>query len=352
MPLYDALADMPLTIESYGLEALSRQWSPEMTRHTTVVALQGRGETGIGEDVTYGEAEQLRQQRDGAILPLAGDWTIESFSRHLEGLDLFGGAGPDQHAYANYRRWAFESAAGDLALRQAGRSLHDVLGRAPRPLRFVVSLRLGDPASADPVKRRIAAYPGIGFKLDAEPNWDDELLARLAETGTVAAVDFKGHYKGTPVDVPTDAGLYRRVAEAFPEAILEDPDLEPPDADAALAPHRDRISFDAPIHSVDDVLALSFRPHVLNSKPSRFGSWRELLRFYDFCETEGIRVYSGGQSELGPGRGQVQLLSAMFHADEPNDIAPSGYDWNDFPHGLAPNPLDPAPEPTGFRRRS
>jgi hypothetical protein len=352
MPLYDALADLPLTVDSYALDGLERPFGPTMTRRTTVISLQGDGETGIGEDVTYGEQEQLRQQREGSVLPLAGTWTIESFSRHLEGLDLFFGETPDQGAYRGYRQWAYESAAADLALRQAGKALHEVLGRELEPLRFVVSLRLGDPPSDEPVIRRLQAYRGIRFKLDAEPNWDDGFIDRLAGTDAVDVIDFKGHYKGTVVDVPTDPRLYRRVAEAFPGALLEDPDLDPPEADAALEPFRDRITYDAPIHSVEDVLALPFAPKVLNSKPSRFGSWRELLRFYDYCESEGIRVYSGGQSELGPGRGQVQLLTAIFHPDAPNDIAPSGYDWAQFPDGLPPSPLDPAPEPTGFRRRS
>ena len=51
--------------------------------------------------------------------------------------------------------------------------------------------------------RRLAAYPGLQFKLDYSPAWDEELLATLAATGAVESVDFKGAYKGTPVDVET-----------------------------------------------------------------------------------------------------------------------------------------------------
>ena len=47
-----------------------------------------------------------------------------------------------------------------------------------------------------------------------------------------------------------------------------------------------------------------------------------------------------------------QLLAALFHPDGVNDIAPSGYDWAEFPTGLPPSPLDPDPEPTGMRRRT
>ena len=181
-------------------------------------------------------------------------------------------------AFRDYRRWAFESAAADLALRQAGRSLADVLGREPQPITFVVSLRLGEPPSAEPVTRRLAAYPGLRFKLDATPSWDDELLAALAATGAVASIDFKGAYKGTPVDVETDPELYRRCAEAFPEAWLEDPDLTLAAADEALRPHRNRITWDAPIHGVADIEALPFQPDTINVKPSRIGTLAQAAR--------------------------------------------------------------------------
>ena len=190
-------------------------------------------------------------------------------------------------AFRDYRRWAFESAAADLALRQAGRSLADVLGREPQPVNFVVSLRLGEPPSAEPVTRRLAAYPGLQFKLDYSPAWDEELLAALAATGAVESIDFKGAYKGTVVDVETVPELYRRCAEVFPEAWLEDPDLTDPAADEALRPHRDRITWDAPIHGVEDIEALPFQPRTINVKPSRIGSWKKLLHTYEWCAERG-----------------------------------------------------------------
>jgi hypothetical protein len=356
MPLYDALAELSLQIDSYTLEGRSRHIKAgefEIDRLTTTIHLQGDGEEGLGEDVVYTAELQQAQQDAGPILPLQGGWTLDSFSRHLDELDLFHGADPGMPAFRDYRRWAFESAAADLALRQAGRSLADVLGREPRPIHFVVSLRLGEPPSIEPVTRRLAAYPGTRFKLDSAPSWDDGLLAELAATGAVASIDFKGAYKGTPVDVPTDPDLYRRIATTFPEAWLEDPDLTVPEADDALRPYRDRITWDAPIHGVADIEALPFQPRTINVKPSRIGSWKELLGTYEWCAERGIVSYGGGQSELGVGRGQIQYLASIFHPDEPNDIAPSGYDWHDFPEtGLPSNPLPPDLEPTGFRRRS
>jgi L-alanine-DL-glutamate epimerase-like enolase superfamily enzyme len=251
-----------------------------------------------------------------------------------------------------YRRWAFHSAALDLALRQAGRSLHEALGRTPRPVTFVNSRRLpeadgvADPA---PVARLLERYPTLRFKLDPTPAWTDATIAALVATGAVDSVDFKGHYKGTIVDNPAEPHFYRRIAEAFPDAWLEDPDLAADGIDEVLLPHRDRITWDAPIHSVEDVEALPFPPKMVNVKPSRFGGLQRLCAGYDYCAAHGIEAYGGGQFELGPGRGQAQYLASLFHPDAPNDIAPGGYNENDPPDGLPPSPLPPRPAATGFR---
>jgi hypothetical protein len=351
MSTYERVADLPLTIDEYALEGLVRTVSSGFERHTTVIHLRGGGEEGRGEDVTYMEDDQRAQQEHGPVLPLSGEWTFDSFSEHLGAIDLFPARPATWEVFVNYRRWAFESAALDLALRQAGRSLADVLEREVQPVTFVVSSRMGDPPTIEPVTRRLARYPWLRFKLDATPDWDDALISGLVETGAVDSLDFKGLYKGTEVDTVTDPAFYRRIAETFPDAWLEDPDLEPPEAREALRPFEDRITWDAPIHSIDDILAQPVLPRTVNLKPSRFGSVRALFDAYDFCDERGMGAYGGGQYELGPGRGQIQYLAALFHADGPNDIAPGGYDALDPEPGLPESPLRPDPEPTGFRRR-
>ena len=194
------------------------------------------------------------------MLELAGEWTFDSFSEHLGTLDTFPDYTPEQPVYRSYRRWGLESAALDLALRQAGTSLHAILGREPQPVTFVVSSRMGNPPTLDPVTRRLARYPNIRFKLDGTPDWTDELIDGLVKSGAVDSIDFKGAYKGTVVDVETDPAFYRRIAETFPDAWLEDPDLDDEDAMRALAPFQDRITWDAPIHSVDDILSRKVIP--------------------------------------------------------------------------------------------
>jgi hypothetical protein len=324
MSLYDSVRELPLHVDGYYLEPLEREVARGFTLRRTVVVLHGRGEEGRGEEVDYDPRTQETFQADEGKLPFAGTHTLDSFSLLQAG-------------QTEYRRWAFESAALDLALRQAGVSLGEAVGREPRPLRFVVSTRTAN------VPGWLALYPELRFKLDPDREWTDEVIASLRHVDTV---DFKGIYRYA-FGSPPDAELYARVAGAFPEAWIEDPALTP-ETTAVLEPHRGRITWDAAIHEWSDVEALPFRPRCLNCKPSRFGSVRRLLDFYDACEREGIALYGGGQYELGPGRPQIQLLASLFHADAPNDVAPGGYNAAAPVAGLEPSPL--ALESTsGFR---
>jgi hypothetical protein len=354
MATYELLRDLPLTIESYRLEGLSVRFSPEFERLTTEIVLSGGGHEGRGEDVTYEADDQRRLQEAGPVHDLAGDHTLGSFATLLDGLDLFEAGAPDREDYRDYRRWAFESAALDLALLQAGKSLGEVLGREPQPLNYVVSMRLAPMGeegkeTADRLLRVLELYPATRFKLDPTHGWTPELIARLVETGAVDSLDLKGRYKGTPVDVETDPDLYRAVAEAFPDAWLEDPDLDSAPAMAVLEPHRDRITWDAPIHSVADIDALPFPPKTVNVKPSRFGPLERLFAAYDYCEAKGIGAYGGGQSELGVGRDQIQYLAALMHPTTPNDTAPKEFNLPETPPGLPASPIDLPIAPTGFR---
>ncbi len=325
MPLYDSVKDLTLAIERVELEPHALPLK-HLTRRTTVVHLHGSGHEGVGEDVSYEEALQLAFT-DDALPPLAGEHTLDSFSGLV-------------HDQPGYRRWGLESAALDLALRQAGSSLADAVGREPQPVRFVVS--------QSAVKELLALYPELRFKLDASDKWTDEVVAELAATGAVDVVDLKGLYDGEWVEATPSAELYGRVARAFPDAWLEDARLTD-ETRPVLEPHRDRLTWDFPIHSVADVDALEWEPRCLNSKPSRFGSVRNLFDFYDACADRGIAVYGGGQFELGPGRSQIQHLASLFHADAPNDVAPKEYNEGGPRPGLPQSPLPPASREPGFR---
>jgi L-alanine-DL-glutamate epimerase-like enolase superfamily enzyme len=344
---WERLAGLELEIEGYALEPLQATVSSEFERKSTVIRLRGAGADGLGEDVTYDAVDHEILQAAGPTLALAGRFTLDSFCARLAELELFPEP-PQREVSGRYRTWAYESAALDLALRQAGSTLHEALGREPQPVRFVVSLRLGEPPTLEPLTRRLELYPGLRFKLDPTSSWSERLIAQLVDTGAVDSVDFKGLYHGSIVDQPADPVLYQRVAEAFPHAWIEDPALTP-ETDAVLAPYRERFSWDAPIHSIADIEELTYPPRMVNIKPSRLGGLRNLLDAYDYCAERGIGNYGGGQFELGVGRGQNQYLASLFHADAPNDVAPTGFNLPETPPGLPSSPLTPAPSSIGFR---
>jgi L-alanine-DL-glutamate epimerase-like enolase superfamily enzyme len=351
MGTYDRVADLPIRVESYELEDRDREYG-EFTRPSTIIHLRGDRQEGLGEDVVYDVLDHVAHRDAGPALDLTGPGTLSELCELLGELDLFSGAAPVRDASRHYRRWAYESAALDLALRQSGVPLHEAVGRDPRTLTFVCSTRLGGigedapPSTTEPVRKRLAKYPSLRFKLDPENDWDDELIAELKEIAAVDVLDLKGLYEGTPVDVDTDPELYRKVTEAFPNAYIEDPDLNE-ETEAVLEPHSDRITWDAPLHSLADVVERNSK--AINSKPSRFGSLQELMSVYDHCEREGIAIYGGGQGEQGVGRGQIEYLASLFHPDTPNDVAPSGYNDPAVPDGLPATPMDPVPAEVGFR---
>ena len=90
---------------------------------------------------------------------------------------------------------------------------------------FVASTRI-DVATLEPLASWTRLYPSLRFKLDPTEEWDDALAARVGGLAGVDVVDLKGQYRGTPVDSAPTERLYRLAAEAFPEAWIEDPNLE------------------------------------------------------------------------------------------------------------------------------
>lgn len=325
MSTWDLLRDLPLEVEQFELEGLGENVSSGFFRQTTLIHIGGSGLTGSGEDVVYDGVDHDAFQAAGpaADLPV-GATTLGAFCEAVAELDLFAFKAPEREVSRLYRRWAFDSAALDLALRQSGISLAQAVGREVRPMHFVVSIRLGEPSTLEPVLTRLEIAPELQFKLDPTADWTDEILAGLAATGAVESVDFKALYVGSEVDQKGGPDLYERVIAALPDALIEDPGIADPAVDAILEPHRDRITWDAPIHGIEDIEALPFQPKMVNIKPSRLGGLKSLLDTYDHCAQLGIGMYGGGQFELGLGRTQNQLLAAIFHADTPNDLAPTG----------------------------
>src|SRR6201995_793179 len=154
MASYDAIKDLPLEVEECSFEGLEFAIG-EFERLTTVVKLRGCGEEGIGEDVVYDQVDHIGQQSHGPPAGLAHPGTFDEFSKRLDGIDLFPAGEPERGDVSrDYRRWADESAALARARRRGGTTLGAALGREPRALNFVSSLRLAgfDPAEKSSIK--------------------------------------------------------------------------------------------------------------------------------------------------------------------------------------------------------
>jgi hypothetical protein len=345
---YARVAELPLLIDRCELVPLVRDTSSGFTKVSIVVRLSGGGHEGEGEDITWDQIDQIEQlRRAGDLAWLRGRRTLDEFSTLLGLADLFP-VEPIRESARHYRRWAFESAALDLALRQNGLSLQTALGRDAESVTFVVSARIDDASGVASLRALRRMIPSLRFKLDPVPSWNGELLAELVSLAGVDVVDMKGLYRNAAVAMEPEPELYRRVFEALPDAWIEDPALTGDTAEL-LDRHRDRITWDVPIESVGDIEALPWPPRLLNLKPARFGSVRRLFATYDYCEAQGIGAYGGGMFEQGPGRGQLQYLASLFHPRGPNDLAPVAYNLQHEAGELPRSPLEPEPHELGFR---
>ena len=342
---FDAVADLPLSIESVDRTRRDRDTSSGFVRTTTTFHLSGTEATGRGEDVTYDTEDH--DALASADFDLAGEYTFASFSAHLDDVDLFPTKPPERETGRAYRRWAVESAALDLALRQNDLSLSAAVDRDPDPVRFVASMRLGEPPTTDRLDAVRNAYPDAEFKLDPTPSWDSDLIDEIAATGAVRILDLKGLYEGTQVDADPDPELYERLLSAFPDAVVEDPGLTP-ETRPLFDGEEARVSWDYPITGVASVEELPFEPAWLNIKPSRFGTVESLFETIEWAEQHNVALYGGGQFELGVGRDHIQLLASLFYPEGPNDIAPGGYNDPEVPAGLPTNPLDPPSNTIGL----
>ena len=346
MDTYELLADLPVTIDSLTLSQQSLDTSSGFTRMTTVVSLEGDGEIGRGEDVTY-DSDHHEALNGANPFDITGSYTIDSFSDYVGEIELFPDGEPGQSIFHQYRQWGFESAALDLALKQADTSLGEQLDRQYQPVNFIVSTRLGDPPTADRLHKLRAIHSNLEFKLDPTSDWTTELIHELTEIGGIRVLDLKGLYSGTEVDQGADPVLYEQILEAFPDSLVEDPAID--DATRPLLEqHADRVTWDYPITGIPSIRDLPWEPEWLNIKPSRFGSICSLCDTLDYCRAHEIELFGGGQFELSIGRHHLHTIASLFYPDSPNDVAPRSYHSLEVARDAPSPPLQQPTDPTGL----
>lgn len=341
--LYEAIQPLPVTVDRVIFEGKHVETEKRVFERT-IVQLHGDGIVGFGEDTTPSIEAHEHLRSEGLSLP-TGDYTVGSFSEALDANSLLA-AQTVHRENLGHLRWAIESAALDLALKQSGQTLGTVLGRTYDPVAFVASPQLGDPPSVRPVRRLLNEVPDLEFKVDVPDAPSDAFLSELRATDAVRVLDLKGQYEAD-VGAPADPELYRSLFEVFPDAFLEDPTVTDATRDV-LEAHSERISWDAPITSVESVQELPWNPAVINVKPCRFGTLESLFDFLDYALERGIYLYGGGMFELDAGRAHAQALASLFYPDGSNDLAPPAYHLSDLGVSLPASPLSPPDNPSGI----
>ena len=319
--MLNALMELGLEIEGVELERRELAVSPEFRRVTTTVHLRGGGEEGLGEDVTY-QADLHDTFPEPAI---AGQWTIALFLRVARGASRSSPPSFRDNAAYDYRRWAWESAALDLALRQAGRSLarrdrHESGSRSRTSSRRA-SRRCRACSSSIPDARSSSIPARTGTTRRSTGS---------RSSVVVDTADFKGVYRGV-VRPAAEPGALHADRRGVPERVARGSGARRRDGrGAAAAPATASRGTRRSTRSTTSY-ALPFPPRCLNVKPSRFGTVRRLFEFYEWCDANDVAMYGGGQFELGIGRVQIQELASLFHADMPNDVAPAAFNEPDVP---------------------
>ena len=151
MSTWELLAELALEIDDYALEPLRAERLERLRaqEHGHPAPRRRHGRVSARTSPTTRSTRRSCRTRVPS-LPLAGRFTLASFSEHLAGLSLFPEP-PQREVSARYRTWAYESAALDLALRQAGSTLHAALDREPEAgaVRGVAAPRRAALAAAD-----------------------------------------------------------------------------------------------------------------------------------------------------------------------------------------------------------
>ena len=267
--------------------------------------------------------------------------------QHLGELDLWP-APPVREPSIDYRRWAYESAALDLALRQAGTILAEAWARAAA--RSPSSCRCG---SASPTSRDDRAgargsscYPTLRFKLDPTNDVDRRAdrtswWTRARSTRSTSRASTRARPSTSrPTRSCTAAG------RGVPGRLARGPGPRRAETRRGARAEHDRITWDAPIHSVADIEALPFPPKMVNIKPSRFGPLtRAVRRPTTTASARASAPTAAGSSSSGAGRGHIQYLASLFHPDTPNDVAPGGTTCRTRPTGLPTSPARAADRP-------
>ena len=119
-----------------------------------------------------------------------------SFGEHVAGARPLPGRALERDVYRRYRRWGYESRGARPRAAPGRAALHEALGREPRPMTFVVSLRLGEPASLEPLQQRLDELPVAALQARPDADLDRRAHRRARRHGRGRQRRLQGPLRG------------------------------------------------------------------------------------------------------------------------------------------------------------
>lgn len=292
-----------------------------------VRVVSGEGFVGWGECVagespayTYETTNTARHVLLDHLLPgLAGSEFL--------GPEEIGGAlaGVRGHPMA---RACVEMALWDLAAKELGVPLHEMLGGSDEPVR--VGVVVGYQPDREALLAKVGEHLDRGYarvKLKIGPGNDLDVVGPVRERFPDAAltVDAGGSYSRG--DLPLLSQLDRYGLDMIEQPFPSDDLL----THAELAAQTDTpICLDESIMSVDDALtALELEAcSVVNVKPGRVGGLASAQRIERICVERGVAAWVGGMLETGIGRAHNLALATLSGFVMPGDLSESRRYWD------------------------
>jgi O-succinylbenzoate synthase len=223
----------------------------------------------------------------------------------------------------NFTKTGVETALWDLAARQQGRPLHELLGGSRTQVESGLAVGLYDEPAA--MLKVVDRYLSDGYKrvkVKIEPGRDVEIVAavRRAFGDIPLFVDANGAYSIRDLEV------FRRLDD-FGLMMFEQPFPGPSLEELAELQGQVRTpvcldeSLESPAMLCRAMELGSFR--IANFKIQRVGGFGHALEMYRICRDSGIPAWVGTMPELGVGQAQGAALASLDGFVFPTDVEAS-----------------------------
>jgi O-succinylbenzoate synthase len=294
----------------------------ERDRTCIIVQVEGDGAVGWGECVaqagpwySYETTQTNWHILSDFLVPMVLDTPFEGPEHVFDRMARVRGH--------NMAKAGLEMAIWDLAARQAGVSLAQMLGGVRD--RVAVGVSIGIQPSLNALLDRIAGFVEQGYariKIKIKPGWDADIARAVRE-------------RFPDILLQVDANSAYRLDDVAVFQAMDDLDLlliEQPLAHDDIYQHsllqrelKTSICLDESVHSVDDArTALALKScRNINIKPGRVGGHASSKRIHDYCRERDIPLWHGGMLETGVGRAHNVALASLAGFTLPGDISAS-----------------------------